>query len=91
MSGSKAPDPPVRTARRGYYLGFGLIMAIGLILAGSAPRGMPGSRHRGDGNTILCYCGLNAGRMPDGTYACADGHVTEEPKEKKENTGKDQE
>ena len=54
MSGSKAPDPPVRTARHGYYLGFGLIMAIGLILAGSAPHGMPGPRHRGDGNTIPC-------------------------------------
>jgi hypothetical protein len=64
-------------------------MAIGLILADNVTQGMPGRRRRRGGKTIVCGdCGQDAGRLPDGTYACAAGHVTEEPKKKKKSKGK---
>jgi len=88
MSGSMAPDPPARSARRGHYLRLGLMITIGSILANGAPQGLPGHRRRSSGKTITCYCGRIAGRTPDGKYACSEGHITEDPKEKKKKKAK---
>jgi len=83
-----APDPPVRTARRGHYLSFVLMMGIGLILANFTQRGLPGPPLPGSGKTIRCHCGKIAGQGPDGKYVCADGDITEGPKKKKKGKGK---
>ena len=88
MSGSMAPDPPVRTAGPSHYLRFGLVMTIGLILASGAPHGLPGTGAQGSGKTITCRCGKVAGQRPDGKYVCADGDITEDPKKKKKAKGK---
>lgn len=84
MSGSMAPDPPVRTARRGHYLRLGLIMAIGFILARYVLRGVPGEPPGPGGKPIICdECGEIAGKRPDGKYVCGNGHVTKKSKKKK--------
>src|SRR5690242_6463393 len=83
MSGSMAPDPPVRAARRGLRLRFALVVATSLIWVQSSSRGQAGPPRPGSDQTILCHCGEVAGKLPNGKYACTNGHVSEKPKKKK--------
>jgi hypothetical protein len=76
MSGSMAPDPPVRTARSGPYLCFALIMAIGLLWK-FPPHGVPGEPPPPEEEVKERHCihGHLADRLQlDGTYTCKFGH-----------------
>ena len=78
MSGSMAPDPPVRAARPGHYLRFALIMAIGF-LWNFPTHGVPGEppppEQEEEVKERRCIHGHPANTLlPDGTYACKSGH-----------------
>lgn len=71
MSGSMAPDPPVREARLGRYLRFGLIIAISLIWTNSGARGLPGTPGGGSGEPLYCpHCGELGRKLAGALYKC---------------------
>ncbi len=76
MSGSMAPDPPVRTASPGPYLRFALIMAIGF-LWNFPTQGVPGEPPPPEEEAKERYCILGHPAntlLPDGTHVCKFGH-----------------
>ncbi len=77
MSGSMAPDPPVRTASPGFYLRAGLIIAIGFLWTNLNPIGLPGPEDRPSEDAKERHCIFDHPadiRLPDGTYTCEFGH-----------------
>jgi hypothetical protein len=75
MPGSMVPDPPVRAAKHGHYLRFGLIIAIGLIWAQNSPHGLPGTPG-GNGGSVRCpHCGERGHWVPGGWYLCKNKHL----------------
>jgi len=93
MSGSMAPDPPGRAARRGGYLRFGLIIAIGLIGAQSSPHGLPGTPSGGGGEPFYCpYCDEPGSNLPGGWHRCKNKHwFTSAQAKRRKAKGKDPE
>ena len=94
MSGSMAPDPPVREARLGRYLRFGLIIAIGFLWINLDPIPLPGPEGRPSGDTKKRQCIFDHPadiRQQDGTYTCEFGHKAWEPKEPNGAKGEGQE
>lgn len=84
MSGSMAPDPPVRTARRGHYLRFGLIIGIGLISVNSGGRRMAGQSKRRDEPLEFCECGLPFVELSNGSRMCGNDHYAPAGQEEQE-------
>jgi hypothetical protein len=83
MSGSMAPGPPVRRASPGYYVRFGLIIAIGFLWTNFNPIDLPGPEDRPseDAKERYCIFGHPADvRQSDGTYTCEFGHKAWEQK-----------
>jgi hypothetical protein len=80
MSGSMAPDPPVRAARPSHYLRFVLIIAIGFLWI-FPPHGVPGEPippeedEAAAAKERYCIHGHPADiLLEDGTYICEFGH-----------------
>ena len=73
MSGSIAPDPPDRAARRGSYLRSCLVISIGLIWTHGGARGLPGPPR---GESVKCpYCRKRGEYIAGGSYVCKNKHV----------------
>jgi len=71
MSGSMAPDPPVREARLSRYLRFGLVMAISLVWTSSGARGLPGTPRGGSSEPLYCpRCGELGRKLAGALYKC---------------------
>jgi hypothetical protein len=75
MSGSMAPDPRGRAARRCSYLRSGLIIAISLISSQNIPHGLPGTPSGGSGEPFYCpRCGEPGSNLPGGLHRCKNKH-----------------
>jgi hypothetical protein len=94
MSGSVVPGPPVRTARLGYYVRFGLVIAIGFLWTNHYPIPLPGSEGRPNEEAKERHCLFDHPadiRQSDGTYTCEIGHKAWEPEERRNDKGEGKE
>jgi hypothetical protein len=99
MSGSIEPSPPVTGRRRGFWLRFGLLVAISFIWIHGRSRRARGTERNGDSICCCPYCFERGDYLTGRLYRCKNKHeftaehakLGKEMKENKEKEEKEKE